>query len=159
VAWKVPGADQYTVWSTDFSGNYISHIVDVVSGSSTALESLETTFHQDLNGDGIVGIPVAAATIGATAMPAADRFVFGTTVASNVVSNGSDGIELDNFFSGSAGSNASTMPLSTAAAGQPQSLLQQPAAGSDTVVDTSHYDGLPVNVHIADLHTGHFIIH
>ena len=24
VAWKVPGADQYTVWTTDSSGNYIS---------------------------------------------------------------------------------------------------------------------------------------
>ena len=52
VAWKVAGADQYTVWNTDSSGNYVSNIVGVVSGTSTALESLETSFHQDLNGDG-----------------------------------------------------------------------------------------------------------
>ena len=52
VAWKVAGADQYTVWNTDSNGNYISNIIGVVSGTSTALESLETSFHQDLNGDG-----------------------------------------------------------------------------------------------------------
>jgi Ca2+-binding RTX toxin-like protein len=28
-----------------------------VAGNSTALESLETTFHQDLNGDGVIGVP------------------------------------------------------------------------------------------------------
>src|SRR5207237_567191 len=56
VAWKVPGADQYTVWSTDSSGNYISILIGGVSGSSGALESLEPTFHQDLNGDGVIGL-------------------------------------------------------------------------------------------------------
>src|SRR5439155_1171089 len=55
VAWKMPGADQYIVWSTDSSGNYISSITDVVSGTSSTLESLETVFHQDLNGDGVIG--------------------------------------------------------------------------------------------------------
>ncbi|GLR85430.1 M10 family metallopeptidase C-terminal domain-containing protein [Bradyrhizobium iriomotense] len=59
VAWKVPGADQYTVWSTDSSGNYIANIIDVVSGTSVALESLETTFNQDLNGDGTIGVVTA----------------------------------------------------------------------------------------------------
>ena len=56
VAWKVTGADQYTVWNTDSSGNYISNAIGVVSGSSTALESLETSFQQDLNGDGTIGL-------------------------------------------------------------------------------------------------------
>src|SRR5258708_3481725 len=50
------GADQYTVWSTDSNGNYITN-TSLVSGNSTTLESFETTFHQDLNGDGIIGIP------------------------------------------------------------------------------------------------------
>src|SRR2546430_10758160 len=44
VAWKMTGADQYTVWSTDSSGNYLSNLVPVGSGSSTALDALETTF-------------------------------------------------------------------------------------------------------------------
>ena len=57
VAWKMAGADQYTVWNTDSSGNYVSSAFGAVSGSSTALESIETTFHQDLNGDGTIGIP------------------------------------------------------------------------------------------------------
>ena len=52
VAWKVTGADQYTVWNTDNSGNYISSAFDVASGTSAALQSFETSFHQDLNGDG-----------------------------------------------------------------------------------------------------------
>ena len=31
--------------------------IGVVSGTSAALESLETSFHQDLNGDGVIGVP------------------------------------------------------------------------------------------------------
>ena len=57
MAWKDAGAGQYTVWSTDSNGNYVSKLIGVVSGTSTALESLESTFHQDLNGDGVIGVP------------------------------------------------------------------------------------------------------
>ena len=57
VAWKNPGTDQYAVWSTDSNGNFISNITGLVAGNSIALESLETTFQQDLNGDGTIGIP------------------------------------------------------------------------------------------------------
>jgi serralysin len=65
VAWKVPGADQYIVWSTDSSGNYLSTISgpSAVSGSSTTLESFETVFHQDLNGDGVIGVPAVTTVI------------------------------------------------------------------------------------------------
>ena len=55
VAWKIAGADQFSIWNTDSSGNYVSY--SVYSGTSTALESLETSFHQDLNGDGVIGVP------------------------------------------------------------------------------------------------------
>ena len=41
VAWKMAGADQFTVWGTDNNGNYLSTIVGVVSGESTALEQIE----------------------------------------------------------------------------------------------------------------------
>jgi autotransporter passenger strand-loop-strand repeat protein len=54
--WKIPGSDQYTVWNIDSNGNYISNAVGLVSGSSFAIESLETSFHQDLNGDGTIGV-------------------------------------------------------------------------------------------------------
>jgi hypothetical protein len=63
VAWKVPGADQYLIWSTDSSGNYLSAITSLVSGTSTTLEGFETVFHQDLNGDGIIGVPAATTVI------------------------------------------------------------------------------------------------
>jgi aryl-phospho-beta-D-glucosidase BglC (GH1 family)/20S proteasome alpha/beta subunit len=59
VAWKLAGADEYTVWTTDSNGNFISNI-GVVSGTSSALEALEPSFHQDLNGDGVIGLAVAA---------------------------------------------------------------------------------------------------
>src|SRR5207248_3019364 len=50
-------ADRTTVCIRDSSGNYISNIIGAVSGTSYALESLEPTFHQDLNGDGLIGPP------------------------------------------------------------------------------------------------------
>jgi hypothetical protein len=53
--------DQYTVWNTDSSGNYLSNTA-FVSGSSSTLESLEPSFHQDLNGDGVIGLPSTAPT-------------------------------------------------------------------------------------------------
>ncbi len=57
VALKLTGADQYIVWTVDDSGNYLSMPLAGVSGSSAALESLETSFQQDLNGDGTIGLP------------------------------------------------------------------------------------------------------
>jgi hypothetical protein len=57
VAWQVAGTNQYTIWSTDSSGNYLSNLAPVLAGNSTALEAFETTFQQDLNGDGTVGVP------------------------------------------------------------------------------------------------------
>src|SRR6185312_14612521 len=62
VAWKNGTADQYTVWNTNSSGMFSSTALGTVSGSSTALESLETSFHQDLNGDGVIGLPTNTAT-------------------------------------------------------------------------------------------------
>ncbi|MFH1345646.1 MAG: M10 family metallopeptidase C-terminal domain-containing protein [Pseudomonadota bacterium] len=53
VVMKLGTADQYTIWSTDGSGNYLSNSV-VIAGSSSMLTSLESSFHQDLNGDGIM---------------------------------------------------------------------------------------------------------
>ena len=63
VAWKIPGANTYTVWSTDSNGNYTSTLVNTVPGTNPVLEALETTFGQDLNGDGIIGVPGPTPTI------------------------------------------------------------------------------------------------
>jgi hypothetical protein len=48
--------NQYTEWSTDSNGNFIANITGALSGNSSTLEALETTFHEDLNGDGTIGI-------------------------------------------------------------------------------------------------------
>jgi serralysin len=69
VAWKVSGADNYSVWSTDSNGNYLSNLIGGVSGTSSTLISYESSFNQDLNGDGVIGVPSAQA--------------FAATVASN----------------------------------------------------------------------------
>ena len=56
VVWKVTGADQYTVWSTDSQGNYLANATGVVSGSDAFLQALESSFAQDLNGNGQIGL-------------------------------------------------------------------------------------------------------
>jgi hypothetical protein len=75
VAWKNPGADQYTVWNTDADGNFLNYIVGVASGSSLAMEALEPTFHQDLNSDGIIGIPFIE-SFGSTGLAVADHIYY-----------------------------------------------------------------------------------
>ena len=52
VAWKNGAADEFTVWNTDGSGNYLWDPIGTVVGSSAVLESYEPVFQQDLNGDG-----------------------------------------------------------------------------------------------------------
>ena len=57
VAWKNTGTGQYTVWSTDSNGNYKRNLTSgAVSRTSYALESLEASFRQDLNSDGVIGL-------------------------------------------------------------------------------------------------------
>jgi len=56
IAWKDSGAGLYIVWNTDSNGNYANHVLAGVPGTSTTLESIETSFHQDLNGDGTIGV-------------------------------------------------------------------------------------------------------
>jgi hypothetical protein len=64
VAWKNGTADQYTVWNTNSSGNYVSNAIGTVAASSSSLQSLETSFHQDLNGDGVIGLNSPTTAIG-----------------------------------------------------------------------------------------------
>jgi serralysin len=61
LAFKNSGNDQFLIWNTDANGNFVSY--SALLGSSTALKSLETSFQQDLNGDGTIGVPSVAATV------------------------------------------------------------------------------------------------
>ena len=53
----------YSVWNTDSNGNYLSTTA-AMSASSTAVGSFETSFHQDLNGDGVIGVPSSQTSAG-----------------------------------------------------------------------------------------------
>nr|WP_283816134.1 hypothetical protein [Bradyrhizobium iriomotense] len=65
VVWKDSSSGNYSVWSTDSNGNFLTTLAaaPVVLGSDPSLKALEPTLHQDLNGDGTVGAaPLATAT-------------------------------------------------------------------------------------------------
>jgi hypothetical protein len=76
VAWKEASTGQYTAWNTDNNGNYVSHVSALtgsasggsVSGTNSALKSLETSFHQDLNSDGVIGASSANAPLSPVAL-------------------------------------------------------------------------------------------
>ncbi|OAF06213.1 hypothetical protein AYJ54_21350 [Bradyrhizobium centrolobii] len=71
VAWKNTSTGQYSVWSTDANGNYTGNFYMPGPGNSTAFETLETSFHQDLNGDGTIGVVQSVIeAIGTTALVA-----------------------------------------------------------------------------------------
>ncbi|WP_456686884.1 hypothetical protein, partial [Bradyrhizobium sp. P5_C11_2] len=57
VAWKYGPDGHFSIWSTDSNGNFLTTLAAApeVSATDASLKALETTFHQDLNGDGAVG--------------------------------------------------------------------------------------------------------
>jgi hypothetical protein len=108
------------VWSVDGNGNYTASVIGEVAGSNAALESIETSFHQDLNGDGVVGVPAAASSglqpVTPTIVPptitiapssgnavlsgsaASDTFVFGPHFGNDTIVNfqlGTDQVNVD----------------------------------------------------------------
>lgn len=76
LTWKATGADQYTVWHLDSSGNFASSLSGIVSGSDFGLQMLETGFQQDLNGNGQIGVDtIVVETQGSASLSmAAGRF-------------------------------------------------------------------------------------
>ena len=55
VVWKM-GADQYILWTTDGSGNWLSQSACCLE-PAPPLVSREADFHQDLNDDGTIASP------------------------------------------------------------------------------------------------------
>ena len=77
VAWQFGTADQYTIWNVDGAGSYVpGHTI--TSGKTYAFEAAETTFQQDLNGDGTTGLVTtvieAAGSRSTTLAQVADTF-------------------------------------------------------------------------------------
>jgi hypothetical protein len=57
--------------AADGSEDILYNTFSIVSGLSSALESLEPNFHQDLNGDGVIGPPTTVIqTDGSTSLVA-----------------------------------------------------------------------------------------
>jgi 20S proteasome alpha/beta subunit len=103
IAWKIVGSEQYAVWNADSHGNYVSNAVLPTSGTSAAMELIETSFHQDLNGDGVIGIHgTTIEAIGATSLTQVGNYYYLDLTASStgheVTYNGSP-----NYASGAAG--------------------------------------------------------
>ncbi|MDI4231375.1 Ig-like domain-containing protein [Bradyrhizobium sp. Arg237L] len=85
VAWK-DSSGQFTFWTTDSQGNfkfYPTHGV-ALAANSTTVQSYETIFHQDLNGDHTIGVPGTTPTTPTTPASAVN-FSSLTTSSSNVV--------------------------------------------------------------------------
>jgi hypothetical protein len=163
VAWKYTGANLYTVWNTDSSGNITTDTIGSVSGSSTTLETLETSFHQDLNGDGVIGVPSPQSPSGAAqasnpraptvAVANNDSFVFGAGAAA-----GGNGGNADT--SGHYGSPTAAADQFAALFADIQAARSQAPASDahDAPVDPGHHDAAAIGLHVVDPHFGGFVI-
>jgi Ca2+-binding RTX toxin-like protein len=153
------------VWYTDNSGNYLSSAFNVASGTSAALQSFETSFHQDLNGDGYIGLVLNGSSGGQTLTAGgspttliggpndtliggagADTFVFAKNFGADTVNNFKPGTDALQF--------SQSMFADGAAA-----LSNAHQVGSDVAIT---YDSLDVvtlqNMQLANLHASDFHI-
>ena len=76
VAWNLLGTDSFKVWITDASGAYVSGDQTTMSGASAALKSLEISFQQDLNGDGVIGVLTVIEAAGVTKLDLINNIYF-----------------------------------------------------------------------------------
>jgi serralysin len=81
MAWK-HSTGVFSIWTTDSNGNYKSD-PGILSGTSATVKMAETTFHQDLNGDGVIG--GAAATPAAIVSGTAGNDTLTSTAANEVL--------------------------------------------------------------------------
>ena len=84
IAWKTP-TGVYAVSNVDGNGNYLTDFISHVPGNNIALEQIETTFQQDLNGDGTIGVPtIVIQTDRTTSLVQVGNNYFLNTVGSGV---------------------------------------------------------------------------
>ncbi len=168
VALQNSGGNLFSIWNTDSSGNFVSFAV--YSGTSTALESLETSFHQDLNGDGVIGVPspqgpaaaqgaapgdVAAQLPFSAEGSAEDNFFF-RAAADPIWTKGSgDKFDLDMLSSAVDGNQLTADPNDVHTV-QSHSGFQLADFGHE--VPGNHESMIVTNVALADLQAGHFIV-
>ena len=60
VAWRgAAGSDQYQVWDVNSSGAFRSNYAGVMASGNWIMKTVETTLRQDLNNDGLTGLPTS----------------------------------------------------------------------------------------------------
>jgi hypothetical protein len=60
VAWRgASGSDQYQLWDVNSSGAFRSNYAGVMASSNWIMRTVETTLRQDLNNDGLTGLPTS----------------------------------------------------------------------------------------------------
>jgi hypothetical protein len=98
VAFEATASNQFSVWTTDANGNFIATILAKASVTNSALEALEPSFQQDLNGDGFVGPPPSGSAGGGDivsfATSGADIEMSGFMVDAGTIVTGSDPVDL-----------------------------------------------------------------
>jgi serralysin len=168
VAWKLAGADQYTVWNADANGNDTTNTIGTVSGSNTAIESLEASFHQDLNGDGTIGIPAAKAGLLPTASthdaPVAvvsnDTFVFASSFGADAAASTGRGdlIGIDGFSADAKYAELAAFFNDAHTTAQAEMLSGVDHGYNVTIDPGTHQSADPTSFQFADAHAGAFII-
>ncbi|MEH2625591.1 serralysin [Bradyrhizobium sp. AZCC 1719] len=155
-------ADSYIVWSLDSNGNYITNTA-AASGSSSTIESLEPSFQQDLNGDGVMGVgsPTVVSTASSLNISEAPA-VFGSDSSFlfradlGVQTGEANSVVLAEFLA--LGSNPRLESFLMNAEADSLPALRHTANGTqDATVDTSNYDS--VKFQASELYAGHFILH
>jgi serralysin len=68
VAWYNAGADAYTFWYTDSSGALLFSPTGPLAANNPLVQSFESGFHQDLNGDGVIGPATLVEAFGMTSL-------------------------------------------------------------------------------------------
>jgi hypothetical protein len=185
VVWEEASTGLYTAWNTDNNGNYVSHVSALsksggaVSGTNSDLNLLETSFHQDLNGDGQIGASSAAvatqisstdqvvATSGKT-MVGTDRSDTLTSTTGNDIMVGKGGADTFVFASNfgndvitdfiASGSSHDTVQFSKSVFDSFADVLAHATqAGRDVVIAADHGDSLTLkNTKLAALDKGDF---
>ncbi len=131
VAFKLTGADLYTVWNTDANGNITTNAISSVSGSDASLQSIETSFQQDLNGDGVIGPPSHTS--------AAVSFGNSSTAGSATIIISSSGFQLSFTTIDAANTFNITLKSAPIIAPSAGNAVLTGTAASDTFVFSAHF--------------------
>jgi hypothetical protein len=123
----------------------VSSLVGIVPGNNATLESLETVFNKDLNGDNTIGIPASSQVAGTTGN--------GSVTAGLLTANSSDHFHFNS--GGAAGQTEASAPNGAMPNVWHDSFLfaADHAPGGDTASPASWAEIVPSsNLAVADIH-------